>query len=235
MEKAALTAMFDGMAESYDQQAARIAGVKDCLHALMQGALAGLPERARILCVGAGTGAEIIYLASRFPRWTFMAVDPSPGMLEVCRRRIGELNLQDRCEFHAGYLESLPPSAPFDAATSILVSQFILDKQTRIDFFSLIAGRLKPGGMLVSTDLTGDLDAANDQSVLETWLAALEAGGTPPEGLERMRNAYREDVAILPEREVADIIASGGFADPVHFYQAGLIHAWYSRRLPAQA
>ena len=56
------------------------------------------------------------------------------------------------------------------------------------------------------------------------------AAGIPAAGLEQMRAAYAKDVAILAPRDVESIIRSGGFEAPVAFYQAGLIHAWFSRR-----
>ena len=77
----------------------------------------------------AGTGQELVYLAEKFPRWRFAAVEPSAPMLAVCRRKAEERGVAPRCVFHEGYLDSLPPSAPFDAATSLLVSQFILDPE----------------------------------------------------------------------------------------------------------
>jgi tRNA (cmo5U34)-methyltransferase len=55
------------------------------------------------------------------------------------------------------------------------------------------------------------------------------AAGIPAAGLEQMRAAYARDVAILPPAKVASIIKSGGFDEPVMFYQAGLIHAWFSK------
>ncbi len=45
-----------------------------------------------------------------------------------------------------------------------------------------------------------------------------------------MRNAYAKDVAILPPAQVASIIKSGGFEEPVKFYQAALIQAWIAKR-----
>ena len=45
-----------------------------------------------------------------------------------------------------------------------------------------------------------------------------------------MRANYARDVAILPPARVAAIIAAAGFDTPVQFHQAGLIHAWYTKR-----
>ena len=41
--------------------------IKDALHLLTGTVLSELPPKAKILCVGAGTGAEILYLAQKFP------------------------------------------------------------------------------------------------------------------------------------------------------------------------
>ncbi len=92
--------------------------------------------------------------------------------------------------------------------------------------------QLKPGGILVSSDLSADLSSAQHQSLLEIWLEVVKEGGIPQEEIEGIRNAYGKDIAVLPERDVATVISSGGFEEPIHFYQAGLIHAWYSIKEP---
>ncbi len=186
-----------------------------------------------MLCVGAGTGAEVNFLAKRFPAWTFVAVEPSVGMVEAARLRAQLNGYDDRCTFHTGYLESLPESEPFDCATSLLVSQFLLDSGERTDFFRAIAARLKPSGILATSDLAADKDSPSYPSLLEVWLPTMTAADLSPERVQQMRAAYGRDVSILPVRSVEAIVASGGFEAPVQFFQAGLIHAWYSRRLPS--
>jgi tRNA G46 methylase TrmB len=92
----------------------------------------GLPDRANILYVGAGTGAEMIQLAQTFPQWTFTPVDPSGAVLEVCRQRLDTLGMIDRCTLQTGFVETLAPTKTFDAATGLLVSQTIMDKTAQI-------------------------------------------------------------------------------------------------------
>ncbi|GMV31510.1 MAG: hypothetical protein AMXMBFR59_36350 [Rhodanobacteraceae bacterium] len=225
-----IKAIFDQQASSYDERWAKTAPIRSALHFLLEAVFAGLPDEARILCVGAGTGEEIEYLAYRFPHWTFVAVDPSSAMLDVCRAKAEKGGFAARCRFHEGYLESLPDLGAFDAATCFLVSQFILDRQARSDFFRGIATRLRPGGLLASSDLASDVASSEYDALLRTWLNMMLAAGIPAAGLEQMRAAYTRDVAILPPATVASIIASGGFDEPVRFYQAGLIHAWFARR-----
>lgn len=220
-------------AAAYDQRFAKLAPMRDALHLVMGAVLADLPAEARVLCVGAGTGHELVHLAGKFPQWRFAVVEPSAPMLDICRRKAGELGLSHRCVFHEGYLDTLPPSAAFDAATSLLVSQFILAPNARADFFRAIAGRLRPGGFLVSADLASDTTSATYLSLLEVWKRLMRETGAAPEQLEKMRESHGRDVAVLPVEQMGGIIASGGFETPVLFLQTCLIHAWYARRTSA--
>lgn len=217
-------------AASYDTQWAKTAPIRDALHLLLTAILADLPEEANLLCVGAGTGAELLFLAQKFPRWRFAVVEPSAPMLEVCRRKAQEHGIASRCIFHEGYVDSLENAGPFDAATALLVSQFILYEEARIDFFRAIAERLRPGGYLISSDLSADIASQNYQSLLEVWLRMMQGAEVTPEKIEQVRAAYGRDVAVWPQERVAKLIEAGGFAPPIEFFQAGLIHAWYAQR-----
>jgi tRNA (cmo5U34)-methyltransferase len=225
-----LKALFDQQASGYDKQWAKLAPIRDGLHFLLQSVFAELPDDARVLCVGVGTGAELVHLARKFPRWRFTAVEPSGAMLEVCRRRAESEGAASRCCFHEGYVDSLPGSDPHDAATCFLVSQFILEREARTGFFRSIARRLRPGALLASSDLSSETGPSGHEPLVRAWMSMMAAADVPPEGLERMRAAWERDVAILPPAEVASIIESGGFEAPVRFFQAGLIHAWFARR-----
>lgn len=224
-----IKAIFDQQASSYDERWAKTAPIRDALHFLLEAVFAQLPTNARLLCIGVGTGEELNYLAKRFPQWTFTAVEPSGAMLDVCRGKAAQGGFVSRCQFHEGYLESLPIQRGFDAATCFLVSQFILDRKARADFFRSVAARLCPGGIMASSDLASEVGSREYESLLETWYNMMSVAGIAATGVEQMRAAYAKDVGLLPPAEVASIIKSGGFDEPVLFYQAGLIHAWFSR------
>ena len=233
MQPASPPVAFDqSHAATYDQKYAKLAAMRDALHLLIGAIFADLPAEARILCVGAGTGQELIYLAEKFPGWRFVAVEPSAPMLDVCRRKAEERGLASRCAFHEGYLETLPPTEPFDAATSLLVSQFLLASDARTAFFRAIAQRLRPGGFLATADLASDLASPAYQSLLDVWIRLMRETGSPPEQLEKMRVVYGRDVAVLPQERICALIAEGGFETPVQFLQTGLIHAWFARSAP---
>jgi tRNA (cmo5U34)-methyltransferase len=133
MENRESSVVFDKeRAASYDERFAKLAPLRDALHLLIRTILSELPADARILCVGVGTGSELIYLAQSFPQWQFTAVEPAAPMLDICRRRAAECGITSRCTFHEGYLDSLPAADAFDAATCLLVSHYEVE--------SIIAG-----------------------------------------------------------------------------------------------
>ncbi|WP_237044575.1 class I SAM-dependent methyltransferase [Aquipseudomonas alcaligenes] len=230
MHRDQVTAIFQQQAASYDTQWAKTAPLRHCLHLLLDSLFAELPTDARILCVSVGTGTELAHLAAQNPGWRFTAVEPSAAMLDVCRQRAEQDGFAARCDFHEGYLESLPATAAHDAATCFLVSQFILEPPARSAFFAEIAERLTPGGLLASSDLAADVDSAEYEVLLTAWMHMMAAAEVSSETMARMRQAYARDIGVLSPERTAAIIAAGGFTLPVPFFQAGLIHAWLSRR-----
>jgi tRNA (cmo5U34)-methyltransferase len=227
-EPVAVTTFFGrDQAAGYDERWAKLAPINDALHLFMRAVLQGLPADARILCVGVGTGAELFALAKIFPGWRFTAVDPAEAMLDICRQKARDAGISDRCTFHAGYLDSLPRGEAFDAATAILVSQFLVDHVQRRDFFRQIAQRVRPAGLLVNADLASSVQASDYDSLVSVW--ARTQGVTAPEAVKAMCAAWGKHVAVLPPKEVEAIMIDGGFEQPILFYQALFIHAWYAR------
>ena len=217
-------------AQTYDERQNPSAPLFDALRFSMRFVLADLPADAHVLCVGLGTGTELIELAKFYPNWKFTAVEPSAAMLDVCRARVEELDLSERCNFHEGALDSLPDGAPFDAATALMVSHSFSQRDARIGFFGEIAARLKPGALLVSSDLSSDVSTFNYQRLLESWIGMMRFSLVPPDEIERFISGYVPNNVVLPPREVEAILEAGGFEMPVMFFQGLLIHAWVSRR-----
>jgi tRNA (cmo5U34)-methyltransferase len=230
MNQDELKVVFDKQAFGYEEQQNKLAPVHEGLYFQLEWIFSELPENARILCVGLGTGAELSYLAKRFPDCRFTAVEPSGAMLELCRQRAQNEGFISRCVFHEGYLESLPDIEAHNAATCFMVSQFILDNQERSKFFRAIAERLEPNGILVSADLSAKVGSTEYKALLRAWVSMLHAAKVPADAIEKVHTAWAKDVAILPPDDVKTIIERGGFESPVQFYQAGFVHAWFAVR-----
>ncbi len=66
-----------------DEKRAKLKPIKDALHLCMKMIFMNLPQEARILCVGAETGSELINLAEAYPKWKFTVVEPAPKMMKL--------------------------------------------------------------------------------------------------------------------------------------------------------
>jgi tRNA (cmo5U34)-methyltransferase len=210
---------------SHDNRLSKLAPIRDSLHLLMQMVLSELPVDANILCIGAGTGLELVALAHAFPQWKFTAVEPASAMLSLCRKRAKENGILSRCTFHEGYLDSLPGNHLFHATTSILVSQFITNHEERCAYFKTIKNRLIPNGYLVNADLASDLESSSYSDLFEVWKRTMVYSKTPIEEVEKLE----KNVSIIPLNEIESILKSSGFNNPILFYQSLLIHAWFAR------
>jgi len=211
-------------ASDYDNQREKLAPIKDSLYLCIRVLLSKLPSDSRALIVGAGTGSELIYLASAFPQWSFAIVEPSSAMLDVCRQRAEKNGISSRCIYHEGYLSSLINTDGFDVATSILVSHFIVSQDERRRYFSEIASKLCPGGYLIEAGLASDISKSEYNKLLEGWVNMHNYAGMPI-NIESFGN----EVAISPVEDVELLIESSGFENPVLFFQTLLIHAWFSK------
>lgn len=215
-------------AASYDERTGRLAPITECLHFLVRLVLAELPATARILCVGCGTGAEIMALAAARPRWTFVGVDPSGAMLEVCRERLAGAGVLDRCDLVHGQVRDVPASARFDAALSLLVAHF-LGLPERRAMLGDIVDRLERGGCLVTAEISGDLQSEHFPLEIANWAQVQALMGAKPDSLADLPRQLREVLTVLTHSETAQLLRECGVRQPVRFFQAFLIAGWYGR------
>lgn len=213
-------------AEAYDERNSKLASISNAMHFLLGLILKGLPPRSRILCVGAGTGAEILFLSKIYPEWTFLALDPSEGMLNVCRDRLSAAGVLDRCEFFHGYVHDLPYGAEFDATLAILVAHFV-KRDEKVDFFRGMAERLKKGGYLVNMEISFDLDSTGYPLMLKNWESIQTLMGATAESLAKLPSALKDVLSVMPPAEIGRLIRLGGIDNPVQFFQAFMICGWY--------
>jgi tRNA (cmo5U34)-methyltransferase len=210
-------------AAAYDRARAPLASIYGALHLCTNAVLSTLANASRVLCVGAGTGDEVIRLAQMNPSWTFAVVEPSSEMLTLCRDKARVAGVDTRCEFFEGYVDLVPHVESFDAALCLFVSYFILNPGEREALFSAIATRLRSGGLMVNAELSPEASAPDYKMLRDGWVAMHRAAGIgmKPDYLGR-------DVAVSSADDVEALLTSAGFSDPRVFFQALLITAWRS-------
>ena len=217
---------FTDFARVYDERSRQLAPIADNMHFLMRIILKNAPVRAHVLCVGVGTGAEILALAKSFPKWTFVGVDPSVGMLDVCRERLSSAGVLNRSELIQGYVHDVPTYENFDAALSILVAHFV-KREDRLNFFQAMCDRLYNNGILINTEISYDLDSKRFPLMVKNWEAIQLLMGASPESLVDLSGVLREKLSVISPRETESLLIQSGISMPVCFFQAFMISGWY--------
>lgn len=226
-DETAAAQQFDAeRAAAYDDRIRRLCPGYDVLQDTVASVLrTRLPETAHLLVAGAGTGTEIVRMGRRRPQWRFTAVDPSPDMLDRCRVRVAEANLNDRVEYVAERVEDLPGSQPFDAAASLLVTHFLADESAKQRYFRALADRLTPGAPLVWADL---YRPASDAAFRRLWAAWRGQMGTQmaADEVERTFERIEESISFVRPATLARLVTEAGFTAPTPIYQELLWGAW---------
>jgi tRNA (cmo5U34)-methyltransferase len=217
-------------AAGYDERNAKSAPIMENLHFLLRLVLRDLPANASILCVGVGTGADILGLAQAFPGRHFTGVEPSAPMLDVCRKRLEASGLKDRTELFRGYLSDYQSDKKFDAVLCLLVAHFLRDEGQRQALFDQMAAKLKPTGYLVNAEISFDQSRADYPEILEKWLALHKHAGATDESLSMMPKIMRETLAVIAPEKTETMMRKCGFSQPMQFFQSLLIRAWYARK-----
>ncbi|MFZ2510353.1 MAG: class I SAM-dependent methyltransferase [Gordonia sp. (in: high G+C Gram-positive bacteria)] len=194
------------------------------LHEISAALLAArLPERARVLVVGAGTGTETLALAQANAGWELVGVDPSADMLAVARRRGAAAGLPN-ASFHEGYVADLPDAGGFgaagfgaggfDAAVSLLVMHFVAGDDAKATYLGEIAGRLRVGAPLLLCDLM-----EHDEDDLDVIAEYACARGVGTEALAGIRQRLQADFHPLSEEQLRELGEVAGFALPRPYFR----------------
>lgn len=227
-----VTEIFNTLAPSYDERNRPLARNSENLHFLINLILADLPEDARILCVGIGTGADILALATDHPGWSFVGVDPSEAMLAVCAERLEKAGLTDRCVLVHGYAQDVTGAAAFDAVVTLFVAHFI-PLEERPALYEDMNARLKPGGYLITAEICYDLNAPEFPSMLKNWQQVQKLMGATPESLSALEDTLRNRLSVISPEETERLIRDSGLSLPVRYYQAFMLSGWYAVKADA--
>jgi tRNA (cmo5U34)-methyltransferase len=214
--------------DEYDNLVKKFIPGYDNLFALSEIILAeNLPEKAKILVVGAGGGKELATFGKAFPNAEFTGVDPSEKMLALAARNVEKEKLQARVSLIRGTIEDVKEKQ-FDAATALLVMHFLPDDGEKLRFLQAIYRRLKPNARLILAD--GCFDKEKKPAEFEWLLNAYQnharKNGVAEEIIAEAVKMNSENVnCVSAEREI-ELLRESGF-DEIHQYFQGLwFRAW---------
>ncbi|MGO4451238.1 class I SAM-dependent methyltransferase [Phyllobacterium sp. TAF24] len=221
-------------AEYARQSRIALAGYDACheLSACMLSAVLGAGTKARLLVVGAGgTAGEIIAAATLEPDWSFVAVDPSPPMLELAKAELAAAGLEQCVEPVLGHLAEISITPSFDAAIMIGVLHHLQDDEAKSEILKQIATRLRPGAPLV---LAGNYRTYASQPLLmKAWATRWRMNGAGPEEIEaKMGKILQGAEPPRSEEAIAILLSEAGFDTPYRFFSSLFWGAWLTRRVP---
>lgn len=197
--------------DQYDKNNSQFQAIHNNLQFLIKLILSEFPENARVLCVGVGTGADLIDLAIEKPMWRFVGIDPAESMLKTCEQKVKDKNLSDRVELFHGYLADYKSDESFDAVLCLYVMHFIHDMKVRAEMYRDMSKKLKPGGRLISAEICVDIKSSGYQGLIENWKALHALSGSPKEKLAGMGKVIEEQLAVLKPKETCELILNNGF------------------------
>ena len=207
---------------SYIERTRRAVPGLDVMHRIVDQILSEtIPDRGRVLVVGAGGGMEIRHLAERHPAWIFDGVDPSAQMLELARQKTaaiaGHVNL------HEGDA-SCAPKGPFDGATCLLVLHF-LDAEERLETLRQIRQRLRAGAALLTFNHTAPAEPDR-----QTWFQRYAHYASDPEAdpaeINRSAAAMSTQLPALSPLEEETLLRDAGFSNVGLYYAALTFRGW---------
>ncbi|HEU4413040.1 MAG TPA: class I SAM-dependent methyltransferase [Polyangiaceae bacterium] len=171
------------------------------------------PGAARVLDLGAGTGALSERVAARCPGARFVLLDADAAMLARAGARLE--GLRGRLELRAGRFTDPLPAA--DAAVASLALHHVPDLDEKARVYRGVAASLAPGAPLVVADAFLPEAPALAAPVWRRWAAHLVAGGdTEAEAFARFGEWQKEDRYFSLAQELA-ALASAGFAADVRW------------------
>lgn len=146
---------FNGEVERFSDLAKGQASIKDArlmMDLLAETASALVPETHDILDIGCGAGNQTLNLLRVFPDADCILLDISPAMLERARERVGAVT--GKVVSVEGDIRTAElPEAKFDIAVAAAVLHHLRDEDDWKRTFTKLHSLLKPGGILLVSDL----------------------------------------------------------------------------------
>lgn len=222
-------------AKRYDDTIRRVIPGYETLHGMAAVLLASeIAPDGRLLLVGTGTGAELASLGPIQPDWSFVACDPSAGMLSVAEERAHGLGIADRVQFHACATNDLPPEyGLFSAATCLLVLHFVPDDGSKLALLRSIADRLQPGAPFVFADMYEDPTSPRYRRLVAAWTRWQRGQGIPEAEIAKGLAHVEKDIHFVPETRLAELLEQAGFSAPERFFGAFLFGGYVCHRQTA--
>lgn len=185
-----------------------------------------VPQEGNVLVSGCGTGSELLAFSKLQPRWQLTGVDPSPTMIELCRRRLAN---HPGLKLHQGYLDSLDAGTRFDGATSVLVMHFLKDDGSKLAYLKQVRKLLKPGAAYIHLDVMEWLETKTWQALMQGWEKTALSHGLEKERFDSLVAQIRQALFGVSESRMEELFTEAGFVGIQKFWMCFHHTGWMMR------
>ncbi|PSR54384.1 hypothetical protein AHMF7605_13115 [Adhaeribacter arboris] len=184
-------------------------------------------NESSILVAGCGTGTEMKNIVQYAPKWQVMGVDPSLEMVALAEKKLAILP-PGSYQLITGTTDQLPNSTLYDAATLLLVLQFLSDDGAKLALLQSLALRLKKDAPLIIFDIF-DLAGSFRQQV-SLLKAYLLQQGVAPTTVEQGTSHIIHDINYITEDRLQELLYEGGFGKALKFKQTFIFGGWITQK-----
>jgi tRNA (cmo5U34)-methyltransferase len=170
-------------------------------------------QQLRVVDLGCSTGTSLVNLADYFPNrdLDLIGVDNSAAMLERCRHKLEQKNLQDRIQvFHDDIRDF-----DFSDVSMVLMNytiQFVpIDE--RLKLLERIRNSLVPGGFLLFSEKFVHDDVQLDRTLVELYFDYKRRMGYSELEIARKRDALENVLIPFSVSENEKMLQQAGFQD----------------------
>ncbi|WP_107839125.1 class I SAM-dependent methyltransferase [Metasolibacillus meyeri] len=207
--------------KTYDQQISKKIAGYNLLYDLTSHLLSiHIPPIQRMLIIGAGGGQELISFSSVLPNCHFTALDFSEPMLARAKERTQQLNTP--IDFVLANWMDYEVTAQFDAASCLLVLNFIEGIEEKARFINKIYHSLKPGAVLFIATMMKDSEQCMKRQ-LAAWKNYMQQQEISSEHATKFAETYQDAYQLLQEDELISLLTACGFTSVSHYFQSFLL------------
>ncbi|WPK13110.1 class I SAM-dependent methyltransferase [Lysinibacillus louembei] len=214
----------DKQVKTYDQQISRKIAGYELLHDLTSHLLSiHSPSIQQMLIIGAGGGQELVSFSAHLPNCHFLALDSSKPMLARAKERTRHLN--NSIDFVLADWADYEVTAQFNAASCLLVLNFIDGLEQKIAFINKIYHTLQPHAVLFISMMMKDAEQCMKLQ-LSAWKHYMQQQEISTEHATKFEKNYHNTYQLLQEDELISILTSCGFTSVSRYFQSFLLTSY---------
>ncbi|MBS4207103.1 class I SAM-dependent methyltransferase [Bacillus sp. FJAT-50079] len=211
----------DKHVKMYDQQIAKKIAGYDLLYDLTNHFISKHHQPIqKMLIIGAGGGQELYSFSAVLPNCCFTAVDSSEPMLARAKERMEQIG--NHVEYVLSNWQDYEGTTQFDAASCLLVLNFIEGIEQKTQFLKKIYDSLKPGAVLFIATMMND-DEYFMKLHLSAWKNYMLQQKVANEHATKFEETYEKSYHLLREGELISLLSSCGFTSVGHYFQSFLL------------